>query len=94
MERKIYDGLAEGRFEQTEFNRFMDKYPGATCVLSDASIFSSTYGIYHISTQGVTLIYELHPSRAASDDGQNMARVTLFGKREGVSKIEKKILEH
>ena len=94
MEREIYDGLAEGKFEQTRFNRFMNKYLGATCVLSNASFFSSTYDIYHVQTQGVTLIYELHPSRAASDDGRNMARVTLFGGKTQISKIEKKILKH
>ena len=91
MRKSIYFDSRKNRddhgfFDSLPFSEYMSKYRGATVVNSSIANSGKDYvQTYHIEPQGVTLSHE------QSEEGQ--VSVDLFGKRESIGQVEKKILE-
>ena len=74
-----------GLFDLLHFREYMDKYGGAELV----NFFVAKGGryqvrIYHIDPQGVTVRYEYNK--------EGLTTVDLYGGREGIGEVEKRIL--
>ena len=98
MEKIIYYATTEGSedghglFSSLAFTVYMDRYKGAELVDSHISHSGeNSIQIYHIVPQGVTL----RRKKNRLSKGQMLVQVSvdLFGKRNSVSEIEKRILK-
>lgn len=91
MRKTIYNGPAKGFFSRGRFSEYMRRVEGVKLTFEEV-IFQPERLHFLIKPQKVTLHYTSRALNKNDPQNNRHARITLSGRKEKVSEIERKIL--